>query len=132
MHYNIGEKNPNWKTGKKRDKAGYIYLRKHNRYILEHRLVYEEFYDCCLLRWALVHHINGIKDDNRVENLEVVSKERHNSIHTTMNMDDRFCSICGSKKTYDNIYLNGRRPHWYRLGRDYICALCYRRRKEGL
>jgi HNH endonuclease/NUMOD3 motif len=59
-------------------KAGYVLVYRpghpnalSNGFILEHRLVMEEKLGRPLLRTETVNHINGVKDDNRPENLQL-------------------------------------------------------------
>lgn len=64
--------NPNWKGGLTRHKAGYIMTLVPERgYVFDHRLVMEEIIGRPLLDTENVHHKNGVKDDNRPENLEL-------------------------------------------------------------
>jgi hypothetical protein len=73
-----------WNGGRTRHADGYIYIsspnhpnKDHHGYVFEHRLIVETWLKRYLTPDEHVHHINGIKDDNRLENLEVMTNSEH-------------------------------------------------------
>jgi len=65
------------KTRKSRTVDGYIVMNTPNGYMGEHRYVWELAHGKLEKGWV-VHHINGIKDDNRLENLIALPRHSHN------------------------------------------------------
>ena len=57
---------------------------KANPYVPEHLLIAEKKIGR-LVRWGeVVHHLNGIKSDNRPQNLIVVTRKRHKELHAQL------------------------------------------------
>ncbi len=92
---------------------GYKWLMDDGKEMMEHRFVVEKAIGRKLTRDEVVHHKNGIKSDNRLDNLEVLSRGEHTTLHNGVS---RPCKVCG-KITQDGTkdYCGS---HWYKLKRS--------------
>ena len=84
MGYQLGSKHPRYNGYRTVDRLGYVRIFKKdhpkagkNGYIYEHILVWEDAHGMPLPDGWIVHHLNGIKDDNRPENLASMSSRAH-------------------------------------------------------
>ena len=81
------ENHPNWKGGVRivrgyRDikvslDSKFYSMTTKNGYIREHRYVMANHLDRLLKPEEIVHHLNGIRDDNRIANLTITGRDKH-------------------------------------------------------
>lgn len=95
-----GKDNHNWKGGRTITDQGYVLVNPSDRfptmqnrmgYIPEHRFVMAQYLERPLYQWETVHHIDGDKTNNSIENLQLrVGQHGKNQAYE--------CSDCGSTR----------------------------------
>ena len=112
-----GSLNPNWNGGRRKHDDGYIWIYSPNHprktkagYVLEHRLIVEKKIGRYLNSKEVIHHINHIKNDNRIENLQLCQdSSEHGHIHKPRIL--KVCVWCGKEFfRKENPYL--RKNNW--------------------
>lgn len=122
----------NSRVGFEENNDGYILIyepnhpnSKKNGWIKEHRYVMSLYLNRKLEKNEVVHHKNGFKKDNTIQNLELLLVNQHDRInykHLDYTKDKIYCYLCGSDKTYyvDNT------PNWhFDINNKIICGACY-------
>lgn len=128
-HSSKGSGNPMYNNGISNDREYIIEYNPNHpltpkyKYMRKHRLIYEEYYNVCLLPYTHIHHINKNKKDNRIENLLAVYNSEHIKIHKTELRElisKRICFLCGK---------TGKKIRWFKhLNDKYICRSCKHKR----
>jgi hypothetical protein len=105
--------------------SGYKIIKQNGKYVMEHRVIMEKYLGRKLLPFPkeVVNHINGIRTDNRIDNLQLLSQSKHISNHLNkhyhlhivyFNAKEKPCTHCKIIKPITDFYLHNKKKP-YRL-----------------
>lgn len=94
-----GTETGQWKGGRI-IKRGYVEIRVlgEDKYCPEHRLVWEKAHGEIPEGW-IVHHLNGVKDDNKLENLQAMPRKQHSGFKVAEPYQERIRELEEELKT---------------------------------
>lgn len=99
MELRRGENHANWKGGRYFNGFGYVmvYDPSHprassNGYVREHIKVWMDKYSE-IPRGHILHHLNGVKSDNRLENLSCIPRGKHETYALINSMQARIAEL---------------------------------------
>jgi len=89
-------------------------------YVLLHRIIVECYLGRLLTDAEVVHHINDLKKDNRIDNLALMSRKEHTALHSSefgRLVVDIECPYCGMVFTRER-----RKTHLAITGQKFTCC----------
>lgn len=105
-NFKSGPKNHAWRGGITHHVSGYRLVKspdhprahKNRGYVYEHILIAEKSIGRPLLKGEIVHHINHVKNDNRPENLCVMSGREHQKHHWKENRQKYLENLANARR----------------------------------
>lgn len=139
-HNGRGALHYDYKGGRYVNDSGYVMVLRpdhpramSNGYVREHILVMEAWLGRSLKPNETIHHKNGNRQDNRIQNLERFdSHADHMAEHYgTANLGPQICSKCGSDKTLKRGRGKGYRWYINKQKTGWLCNTCYNHIRLG-
>lgn len=96
-----------------------------------HCLIVERALNCCLLDWSHVHHINGKKRDNRLENLQAMTNSQHSRHEGLIRVRTRDPALKAAALKRRQEYNRDYHKVWWanaKMNRDYMVGRAQKKR----